>query len=249
MDKLPLIRAMLRNNEIKAVVFDLDGTLYSSKAGLEFQIKPQMCAQTANQLGVSEAEARQLLARYRDEFRSSVLGLREYHGINPADFLNAVYGNLDRSVIVPYLGLADQIKSLSQLCSIYLLTNSNRLHALDVLSRIGLTDTFMEIYSVEDNDYIRKPNAEAYQTLLQNLGFAPESILCFDDSYPNLEVAHGMGLRTALVSNGIVEPPLFWEMHKRETHAAPEFVDLFTFDLTNLLTSLCSREEVEPVHD
>lgn len=232
---------MLQQKQIRAIVFDLDGTLYSSRAGLEFQLKPKMVGHAASVLNISEDEARALLGKYRKEYRSSVLGLKEYHDIDPTDFLHAVYSSLDLSKIQLYDGLSELVESLSAITPLYLLTNSNRSHAQSVLKKLEILQFFTCVFSVEDAGFIRKPNKEAYETLLANLKLDARSVLCFDDSYPNLQVAHDLGMYTAMVSNGISEPPKFWEMHRLEEHDAPDFVDVCDHSITNLLHAICSK--------
>lgn len=236
--KFQMLRRAVHAGHIEAIVFDLDGTLYSSKAGLEFQLKPKMVEHTSLALGIRQSEARNLLQKYREEFRSSVLGLQKYHSIDPEEFLNGVYRDLDRSRIVPYSGLSEAMHTLSRLVPLYLLTNSNRQYATLVVEQLGLTGVLIRMFPVEEANFVRKPNLEPYLTLLGRLGVAPQRVLNVDDSYLNLEVAHGLDLLTVLVSNGIADPPKFWEMHKRVYHDAPDYVDYHTHYIADFMSRL-----------
>ncbi|NOK59852.1 MAG: hypothetical protein GFH27_549291n44 [Chloroflexi bacterium AL-W] len=238
MKTLETIRHLLHSSKIQHVVFDLDGTLYPTTAGLEFQIKPTMVRHAAKALGIDKETAHRQLALYRAEFRSSVLGLRQYHGIDPAAFLDAVFADLDSSQAVLRPGLKDGLAALRRLCSLSLLTNSSRGHAYRMLQQFGLSEVFEVIFSVEDWDFIRKPNPEVFDNLVQRLNVTGEAITLFDDSYLNLEVAHERGMVTVLVSNGVAEPPFFWEMHRQEYHQAPAFVDIATHDVTSIIDTL-----------
>ncbi len=99
---------------------------------------------------------------------------------------------------------------------------------------------FTNVYSVETANYLLKPKRKVFDTRLENLKLPASSVLIFDDSYLNLEVAHKIGMSTVQVSNGIAEAPKFWEIHKKVFHDAPEFVDLSTHSIVQLLDELCT---------
>jgi putative hydrolase of the HAD superfamily len=235
MDKL---QQKFWNSNIRHIIFDLDGTLYSSKSGIEFQIPKSMVKQTSIELSIDEESARVLLRKYRDEFKSSVLGLQKYHNIDPNIFYLKVYNRLDISPIEKYENFENLISDLSIKCDLYLLTNSNITHAIKVLKALDLFGYFSKIYSVEFSNFIRKPNIEVYQNVIKDLSVDTDKILNIDDSYLNLKIANQLGIKTALVSNGISEPPLFWEMHKKLFHKPPSFLDASEHNINKLIEKL-----------
>ncbi|WP_190238719.1 HAD hydrolase-like protein [Salipaludibacillus neizhouensis] len=222
---------------IKAIVFDLDGTIYPAKQ-FENQIKPNMVKHAAKTLNIDEESARKTLALYRKEFRSSVLGLQKYHEIDPKIFLESVFNDIDTSSALMYPGLLEELQLLSTKKSLKLLTNSNYSHAEKMVTKFNLTNVFDNIYSVDDWNFIRKPNIEVFDGLVERLNLPSESILIVDDSYLNLEIAHHKGMRTMLVSNQIVEAPYYWEMHKREKHLPQSFIDLAAHNITTLVKEI-----------
>lgn len=236
------LSSLLHDRKIKAVIFDLDGTLYSSADGLEQQIRPAMRKQTMKALNISEDKARELMVRYRNEYGHGVLGLQKEYGVDPKRFLAAVFSGLDRSVIQPYKGLENHIKALSALAPLYLVTNSNTDHAQAVLSALKLKSYFTRIFSIEDLYYRLKPLGTGYENILRRIDVPAQSVLVFDDSYLNLETARKLGMRTVLVSNGLAKRPLFYEMHKMKEHDAPKWVDGSTDHITDFLGSLLNHE-------
>ena len=98
---------LITSGQVKYVLFDLDGTLYESRAGIEAQLRGAMVAQAAIALGVSQDESRALLRKYRGLYKASVLGLREHHGIDPVTFYEDVYGSLDVSKMEQRPGCQD----------------------------------------------------------------------------------------------------------------------------------------------
>lgn len=218
------LREALRAGQVGAFLFDLDGTLYSSTAGLEDQIRPGMRRRVSELLGISEDEARELMMHYRSEYGHGVLGLQAEHSIDPERFLADVFDRLDRSVIEPYPDLPRVLAAAAERVELFLITNSNRSHAEAVLSLLGVRSHFARVFAVEDAGFRLRPQPDGYQKFLKVTGYQPSAIAAFDDSYLNLEVANQMGMYTVLVSNGLVPYPDFWEMHRRERHSAPPWI-------------------------
>lgn len=232
------IREEIDAGRIKAFLFDLDGTLYSSTAGLEDQIRPGMRRRVSELLGVSDDKARDLMVRYRSEYGHGVLGLQAEHGIDPDRFLTEVFDRLDRSVIEPYPQLPDVLDAVAKLVKLFLITNSNRSHAEEVLDLIGVRAVFSGVFAIEDANYRLKPRPDGYRNFLDTTSYEPSAVVVFDDSYLNLEVARQLQMRTVLVSNGLVPYPDFWEMHVRERHAAPAWVGAAAPDISGFLDQL-----------
>lgn len=218
------VREKVKTGQIKHVLFDLDGTLYSSKSGIEYQIVPLIAKHTSLILSIDENETKLLLGKYRTEFKSVALGLQKYHGIDPVVFFEMVYEDINLSTIVEYENLQFYLEKLANCVTLHLLTNSNSSHAKRVLKMLGLIEYFENLFSVENSYFIRKPESIVYENVIDNLDAEPSEIIAIDDSYLNLKTASNLGLYTILVSNGISDPPLYWEMHEKIYHEAPEFV-------------------------
>lgn len=240
-NNIDILRNKIHNGKIKYVLFDLDGTLYSSKSGIEFQIPPLMVEQTSIELFIDKEESKKLLRLYREEFKSAVLGLKKYHNINPFEFYQKVYEKINISQIEKYCGLKEHIENLSKIVKIYLLSNSNESHVARVLNKLEIYQYFEDLFSVEYANFIRKPNQIAYEIAIENMGANSSEIINIDDSYLNLEVANKIGLHTILVSNGIADPPMFWEMHKKIFHEAPDFVNASFQNIIDAIEALYKK--------
>lgn len=238
---MEILRTKIRNGQIKHILFDLDGTLYSSKSGIEFQIPSMMVKHTANVLSIEKEEAKVLLRKYREEFKSSVLGLEKFHGVNPTEFYKLVYDDIDISPIEKYDGLQHHLEQLSKVVKLHLLTNSNSTHASRVLKILEVEQYFESVFSVEFANFIRKPNPQAYEIAIRNMNATPSEIINIDDSFLNLKVANEIGLHTILVSNGIAEAPMFWEMHKKVFHEAPNYVNGSFQKINDAIEELCKK--------
>ncbi len=220
---------------VKAVIFDFDGTLYPSSAGIESQIKQRfrMCAQ--KRLNLPEREVQKLLHQYRMEYRSSILGLQERHGVDPFEFYEELYGGLDISTMFPKPNLRGVLERLARKAPLYVFSNSNRSFVLRGLSHLGLGDCISDVFTVEDNNFIRKPHREVYVATIKRLGVPAESIWMFDDIPSSLKTAKDVGFSTVLVGNGLRESG-FVDLHTEEEYeTAPEWCDYAAQDIAKFI--------------
>tara|TARA_Y100001960_G_C14776107_1_gene883245 strand:- start:4398 stop:5114 length:717 start_codon:yes stop_codon:yes gene_type:complete len=231
------LQDQINSKQIKAILFDMDGTLYSSNAKVEHQIISSMQTTACEFLNIDRSEAIKLLQKYRKMYKSSVLGLEKHHSINPYEFYDNVYNRLDISKMEKYPDMDITLKSLSKLCPIFLMTNSNRGFTDRTLEKLNLKNTFEETFTVEDNYFLRKPNIEVYQNIINNkLSLEFSEIAMFDDIASSLKVISNEGSTTILVGNGLLPPPSFIDLHTREVfNKAPNFVDYSTHDIVSFI--------------
>jgi pyrimidine 5'-nucleotidase len=96
----------------------------------------------------------------------------------------------------------------------HIFTNADVKHTAACLERMGLTDCFQSIWCFEnlmetarnkgllntDHPVLCKPNKQAFQLVLEQLGASPASTIFIDDSMRNIAAAHELGIFTVLVS-------------------------------------------------
>jgi putative hydrolase of the HAD superfamily len=243
-DKAKSIADPVSFGEIDVLVFDFDGTLYESSAGIEQQLRPLMVRHAAQVLGVSAKETRRVLAGYRAEYKSSVLGLREHHGVDPETFLRNMYDDLDLAKMTARPGLRFELERLRKKVPLIVFTNSNRSFTHRAIGLLGLAGVFEIVFTVENNGFIRKPEIEAYEGLYRSLNLVPRRVAMFDDIASSLRIMSGFGSRTILVGNGLRVEPNFVDLHTGEEHSqVPDFVDAATHDLVGFLKAM--NEELE----
>ena len=230
--------------EIRALVFDFDGTLYESNAGIEQQLRPLMVRHAALALDVSIEEAKRTLAGYRAKYKSSVLGLHRHHGVDPETFLRDMYDELDLTRMEVRQGLRFELERLREKVPLIVFTNSNRSFTHRAIKLLDLVEIFDIVFTVEDNGFIRKPEIEAYEGLFRSLDLIPGQVAMFDDIVSSLRVMSDFGSRTILVGNGLRPKPSFVDLHTGEEHEqAPEFVDASTHDLVSFLRKMNAELE------
>ena len=85
-------------------------------------------------------------------------------------------------------------------------TNGSREHARRVTRAVGLEGCFDALYGFEDATYLPKPEAGAFAAVFALDGLAPLRAAMFEDDHRNLEVPHGLGMRTVLVGPAATHP-------------------------------------------
>ena len=177
-------------------IFDLDNTLYPARCDLFAQIDVKMGAFVSTLLNLDLTEARAVQKRYFREHGTTLNGLMQNHGIDPADFLDFVH-DIDYSPVPHNPSLADAMDRLHGRKVIF--TNGTVPHAEAVLERLGIARHFDVIFDIVASDYVPKPNPEPYGKLLAEHGIAPETAVMLEDMARNLEHPAAIGMQTVWV--------------------------------------------------
>ncbi|MEL6549069.1 MAG: pyrimidine 5'-nucleotidase [Pseudomonadota bacterium] len=177
-------------------VFDLDNTLYPPEARLFDQIERRMASFISRRLSVSDEAAHDLRSRYWANHGTTLAGLMAHHDVEPGEFLADVH-DIDFTGLAPHPPLADALDLLPGRKIIF--TNGDVPYARNVLTAIGLAESFDALYGIEHARYIPKPAAEAFEAIIALDGLAPERAVMFEDTQRNLEVPHALGMTTVYV--------------------------------------------------
>lgn len=177
-------------------VFDLDHTLYPPEMALFDQINVKMTAYVMEALGVARDEADRLRHRYWREHGTTLAGLMDLHGVDPAPYLEEVH-DIDFSVLAPDPDLAARIRALPGRRIVY--TNGTAPYAEQVIASRGLSGLFDAVYGVEHAGLRPKPERRAFEAVFARDGLDPKRAAMFEDDPRNLAAPHEMGLRTVHV--------------------------------------------------
>ncbi len=204
-------------------IFDLDDTLYPPESGVFTAVIGRIRAYTARVTGATGEEAAALQRNYAARYGTTLRGLMEEHGVDPADFLAEVH-DVDRSVLVPHPALAATLTRLPG--RKFILTSGTHAHAGETLLRLGIDDCFDGMFDIVDADYVPKPAEATYAAFLARFSIEPTAAAMFEDTPRNLVVPRALGIRTVLVV-GRAKP--------RSDMASADFV---TADLPDFLSQL-----------
>ena len=177
---------------IKALLFDLDNTLYPASSGLDREIDQRMTAFTARYLGIPEKEAHTLRKTDARLFGTTLQWLREVYGFHDIEeYIQAVHPPEVSQFIRFDPKLVQMLEELPFPKAV--LTNSPREHAERVLNCLKITDYFNAVFDIRFNSFRGKPYPEAYQRAVNYLGTKINEVLFVDDLPPYLTAFQALG--------------------------------------------------------
>ncbi len=177
-----------KGQEIKAIVFDLDGTLYVSEL-FEHAVWESVSQYAGDLLGCTPTQGGEYLKKLREQLTAEcgtvqtlavaiqVMGgtVREMHRrfaveLEPGD------------MIVPDSRVALLVRNLAGFCRCWLLTNNNRVLTDKILSVLELTGVFERVITIDDT-WRPKPDQALLDEVLAGLVLPPENVLFVGDRY------------------------------------------------------------------
>ncbi len=180
---------------LKAVIFDLDGTLTDSDK-VHFQVFQKIFAQHGVDLDralyrqkISGRQNAAILADFLPDL--SKAEVEAFSADKEATFRTAAQGNL--TPLAGLLELLGQIKR--QELAIAVVTNAPPQNATFMLQELGLSDTFDPVVIAERLPR-GKPDPLPYQTALDQLSIRAEAAIAFEDSTAGIRSAVGAGIKT-----------------------------------------------------
>lgn len=194
---------------IRAILFDLDNTLYDASAGLQEAGDERITAWIMDRFGLTHDEANELRLRTWREHGTTAKGLETEFGVEPRQLYDYAISQLDPAeYLQPSPELAAMLARLSADCHIF--TNATRVYARKALAALGVAEHFQRVFDIEHNEWKCKPNREIYEKIVGELGLPPGEIAFVEDNPRNLVPAIELGMFAVLLDNaeGDVEADL-----------------------------------------
>lgn len=192
---------------ITSIIFDLDGTLYSSNE-LVTEITNRIAEGIALQLGIAVPDAVNRLTAKRNDLTANS-GREATLSATCAELgcdIMAIHRYLAENVVPErYLARDDRVvamlRRLGVLHNLYIYTNNNRILAGKIMRAIGVDETFTEIFTIEDFRRA-KPDRLALARLFAAIGAEPVECLFVGDRYDiDLRLPEDHGSRVFLTSS------------------------------------------------
>ena len=210
---------------VRALIFDLDGTLIDSKLDLIHSVNAML-----REMGRAELEtetisgyighgAPQLVARAMsgtatdDELKRALQFFLGYYEEHKMDNTRA------------YPGVAETLERLKEL-PLAVLTNKPQRISVRILKSLGLAEYFRAIYGGNSFES-KKPDPYGARRILSEFGVAAEEAAIVGDSEVDVQTARNAGTLAAAVNYG-------FGVHDRAAHPADFYLDRFA-DLTTLV--------------
>lgn len=180
---------------LKAVIFDLDGTLTDSDK-VHFQVFQEIFAQKG--MALDEALYRQKISGRQNaalvpDFFPDLSGTDAEAF---SDRKEATFRTLAQGQLTPLPGLLDLLTQVQRHgLAIAVVTNAPPENAAFMLSELGLADTFSPVI-MADHLPRGKPDPLPYQTALDQLGIVATEAIAFEDSRTGIRAAVAAGIVT-----------------------------------------------------
>jgi len=195
----------LRPEEIRAVVFDLDGTLVDSRRDLAEAVNRMRA-----ELGLAPLELGDVVAMVgrgaRHLVRAALGDERDEARVDRALARFLVhYDELATDATLPYPGVSRLLGEAAASRPLALLTNKPERPTRRILEHFGWGDLFREVIG-GDSLAVRKPDPGGLVEIGRRLGVAPAGLLLVGDSRIDAETAARAGARFVLVEWGFAPP-------------------------------------------
>lgn len=173
---------------IRALIFDLDGTLYvSDEVGRE--IDASAMRHVAAVRGISPEEAARLIRETRDKIAARTgrtaslshaclelgVDLRELHRHFEAEIVPEPFLVRDERVV-------ELLRRLGERFELHIYTNNNRLLSARIMTALGVERCFRRIFTIEDS-WSPKPDRDVLAEIFREIGQEPSQCLFVGDRY------------------------------------------------------------------
>ncbi len=192
--------------DLRTLIFDIDGTLYSSRQYVFEQVDVQI-RHFAHVRGIPEEQARKMIADYRREWSAAHGGKKISLGNAFTAFGVSIETSvrwrnelLDPSLFLHRdLEMVRTIRELGERFMMICVTNNPVLAARKTLEAVGIADLLPDIIGL-DTFYLSKPDAKLLHAAAERTGVLPGQCLSVGDRYDiDLAVALDMGMGGILV--------------------------------------------------
>jgi phosphoglycolate phosphatase len=214
----------LNFRSVRALIFDLDGTLIDSKQDLIHSVNAMLRELGRRELaeetisGYIGHGAPQLVARALGE------GCTEAERQQALEFFLRYYETHKMDTTCAYPEVAETLEKLASM-PMAILTNKPVRISVRILDTMGLSKYFRAIYGGNSFE-TKKPDPLGARTILRELGAAPEEALLVGDSEVDVQTARNAGMMAAAVNYG-------FGVHDRGAYPADIYLERFG-ELTTL---------------
>lgn len=212
-------------SQVRALIFDLDGTLIDSKRDLIHSVNAML-----TELGREELQE-ETISGYIGHGAPQLVRRALGNGASDAEceralkFFLGYYDEHKMDSTRAYPGVAEALARLEEL-PMAILTNKPVRVSGRILKELGLAKYFRLVYG--GNSFAtKKPDPLGAQTILREFGVAPEETMLVGDSEVDVQTARNAGMYAAAVNYG-------FGAHDREAYPADVYLERLT-DLVPLV--------------
>ena len=183
---------------IKNILFDCDGVLYQDLEAVFGQVSKKMTEYISKKLNIELKTAKELQTNYFHKYNTSLNGLMIHHDIPPREFLDYVH-DIDLSFLEKDKTLRYELENIK--LNKYVFTNGSKEHVKNITTHLGIDDQFDGVFDIVDAEYHPKPEAKAFDLMVQKFKIDPNETLYIEDIAKNLSIGKERGTITAWLIN------------------------------------------------
>ena len=183
---------------IKNILFDCDGVLYQDLEAVFGQVSKKMTEYISKKLNIDLIKAKELQTNYFHKYNTSLNGLMIHHDIPPREFLDYVH-DIDLSFLEKDKTLRYELENIK--INKFVFTNGSKEHVKNITTHLGIDDQFDGVFDIVDAEYHPKPEAKAFDLMVQKFKIDPNETLYIEDIAKNLSIGKKRGTITAWLIN------------------------------------------------
>ena len=191
-------KTMKELKNIKNILFDCDGVLYSDLEGVFGQVSKKMTQYISNKLNVDLKEAKELQTNYFHKYNTSLNGLMIHHDIPPREFLDYVH-DIDLDFLEKDTVLRNELEHTN--LNKFVFTNGSKEHVKNITTHLWIDDQFDGVFDIVDAEYSPKPTAKAFDLMVKKFQIDPTETLYIEDIAKNLSIGKERGAKTVWLMN------------------------------------------------
>ena len=210
---------------VRALIFDLDGTLIDSKRDLIHSVNAML--QELGRTRLADDTISGYIGRGAPQLVAQALGngASEEEQKQALKFFLGYYEEHKMDTTQAYPGVAETLEQLAAL-PMAVLTNKPARISVRILNEMGLAKYFRAIYGGNSFE-TKKPDPLGAVTILSEFGASPQQAMLVGDSEVDVQTARNAGTLAVAVNYG-------FGVHDRAAHPADIYLDRFA-DLTDFL--------------
>ncbi len=152
----------------------------------------------SKKLDIDLIKAKELQTNYFHKYNTSLNGLMIHHDIPPREFLDYVH-DIDLSFLEKDKTLRYELENIK--LNKYVFTNGSKEHVKNITTHLGIDDQFDGVFDIVDAEYHPKPEAKAFDLMVQKFKIDPNETLYIEDIAKNLSIGKERGTITAWLIN------------------------------------------------
>ena len=185
-------------DHIENILFDCDGVLYHQLDLVFGQVSKRMTKYISNKLNIDMQKAKELQTNYFHKYNTSLNGLMIHHDIPPREFLDYVH-DIDLSFLDEDKVLRNELENMK--FKKFIFTNGSKEHVKNITTTLGINDQFDGVFDIVDAEYHPKPEARAFDLMVEKFKIDPKKTLYIEDIAKNLSIGKERGATTVWLIN------------------------------------------------